>query len=71
MADDIEKSIPNFIRRVMPKASDAELRDATAAFDEYMAVVWEIFERAKREQQDSDSLKMGVCDRVDNIQQSV
>jgi hypothetical protein len=41
--------IPKFIRRVMPGASEMELREATATFDEYMAVVWEIFERIKRE----------------------
>lgn len=33
----------------MPKASETELREATATFDEYMAVVWEIFQRIKWE----------------------
>ena len=71
MADNIESQVPQFIRRVMPKATEAELREATATFDEYMAVVWEIFQRIKREQQERDSPKMGFNDRVDNIQQSV
>lgn len=71
MAGYIDNKVPKFIQRVMPKASDAELREATAAFDEYMAVVWEIFERIKRQQRDSDSPKMGVCDRVDNANPNV
>jgi hypothetical protein len=57
MAGDIESKIPQFIRRVMLNASEAELREATATFDEYMAVVWEIFERIKREKENSDSPK--------------
>ena len=71
MADDSEGKIPKFIRRVMPAASEAALREATATVDEYMAVVWDIFQRIKREKEDSDSLKLGVCDRVNNIQPSV
>jgi hypothetical protein len=71
MAENDESNIPSFIRRVMPDASDAELREATATLDEYMAVVWEIFQRIKREKAEIDSHKSGVCDRVDNIQPSV
>jgi hypothetical protein len=71
MIDEKRSEIPQFIRRVMPKASEAELREATAAFDEYMAVVWEIFQRIKREKEDSDSPKLGVHDRVDDIQRSI
>ena len=67
MADNIENQVPKFIRRVMPRATEAELREATATFDEYMAVVWEIFQRIKREQQETDSPQSGVCDRVKNI----
>ncbi len=55
----------------MPKASESELREATATFDEYMAVVWEIFQRIKREEESSDSPKTGVHDRVDDIQPSI
>lgn len=71
MADNIENQIPKFIRRAMPKATEAELLEATATFEEYMAVVWDIFQRIKREQQESDSPKSGVRDRVDGIQQSI
>ncbi len=71
MADDPINEIPKFIRRVMPKASETELREATATFDEYMAVVWDIFQRINREQAGSDSPNFGVCDRVDNIDQLV
>lgn len=71
MADNIENQIPKFIRRVMPKATEAELCEATATFDEYMAVVWEIFQRIKHEHQESDSPKLGFSDRVDDIQHSV
>lgn len=68
MAGNIENQVPKFIRRVMPRATEAELREATATFDEYMAVVWEIFQRIKREQQETDSPQLGVCGRVKNIQ---
>jgi hypothetical protein len=71
MADNIESNVPGFIRRVMPKASEEELREATVTFDEYMAVVWEIFQRIKREEEASDSPKLGVHDRVDDIQPSI
>ena len=66
-----DDEIPQFIRRVMPKAADAELREATGNFDEYMAVVWEIFQRIKRDQENSDSPKAGICDRFDDIDTSV
>ena len=66
MIDGKRSEIPQFIRRVMPKASEVELREATATFDEYMAVVWEIFERIKREQETSNSPKLGFSDKVDN-----
>jgi hypothetical protein len=71
MVDEQRNEIPKFIRRVMPHASEAELREATANFDNYMAVVWKIFQRIRREQADSDSQKSGVCDRFDDIDQSV
>jgi len=71
MANDPINEIPKFIRRVMPKASETELREATETFNEYMAVVWDIFLRIKRESTDDDSANFGVCDRVDNIDQLV
>jgi hypothetical protein len=66
MADDTESQIPHFIRRVMPAASETELREATATFDEYMAVVWEIFQRIERERETGDSPKQGVRDTIDD-----
>lgn len=65
MAKDSINEIPQFIRRVMPAAGTAELREATTAFDEYVAVVWEIFQRITREKQKSDSSRPSVHDRVD------
>lgn len=66
MVRHIENKIPKFIRRVMPNASETELCEATATFDEYMAVVWEIFQRIEREKQKVDSPKLGVCGRFDD-----
>jgi hypothetical protein len=71
MADDSETKVPKFIRRTMPAASEAELRESTATFEEYMVVVWEIFQRISREQEHGDSQKLGFRDRVDDIQPSV
>jgi len=71
MANDPIDEIPKFIRRVMPKASETELREATETFNEYMAVVWDIFQRIKRKQADRDSPNSGVRDRVDNVDQIV
>ena len=50
-----EGTIPKFIRRAMPDASEAELLEATATFKEYMAVVLRIYQRIHREASDSDS----------------
>jgi hypothetical protein len=55
----------------MPKASEMELREATATFDEYMAVVWDIYQRIKREQADRDSPNFGVCGRFKNADQII
>jgi hypothetical protein len=55
----------------MSQATDSELREATATFDEYMEVVWEIFQRVKREQQADDSPQSGICDRFDDVDRSV
>ena len=71
MADDPINEIPKFIRRVMPKASETELREATATFDEYMAVVWEIFQRVKRESTDADSANTVIGDKIEDIQRFV
>jgi hypothetical protein len=55
----------------MPHASEPELRDATATFDEYMTVVWDIFQRIRREEEAIDSQESGVCGRFDNTDPSV
>jgi hypothetical protein len=51
------QEIPLFIRRVMPRAIEAELLEATETFHEYMAIVWRIAERLWREKHNSDSPK--------------
>jgi hypothetical protein len=71
MREDFDHSVPKFIRRVMSQATESELQEATVTFDEYMEVVWEIFQRVKREQQDDDSPKSGICDRFDDVDHSV
>ena len=38
MVDGKENEIPKFIRRVLPNATELDRREATANFDEYMAV---------------------------------
>jgi hypothetical protein len=71
MEDHSLQSIPKFIQRVMPEATEAELREATATFDEYMRIVWEIFTRIEREEECLDSLQTRECDRIGDIQESV
>jgi hypothetical protein len=67
MSGDLVKGTPRFIKRLMSYATDVELAEAAAVFDEYMGVVWEIFERIKREKNASDSPKSLVCDRIKNL----
>jgi hypothetical protein len=67
MAGENQNEVPQFIRRVMPNATEAELLEATVNFDEYMAVAWEIFDRIKRQRGDRDSPNSGVCDRFCEI----
>lgn len=71
MTDDFDRFVPKFIRRVMPQATEFELHEATATFDEYMAVVWEIFQRVKCEQQSGNSPKSKVCGKFDTNEPSV
>ena len=71
MENDQFNSVPKFIRRVMPVASEEQLREATANFDEYMAVIWEIFERIKRDQAATDSPKSKSRDRFDDTDLTV
>src|SRR5262249_23729062 len=46
--------IPLLIRRIMPDASEAQLLDATAIFEDYMAIVWRILKRLERDQSGVD-----------------
>lgn len=50
--------IPKFIRRLMPTASEVELREATETFKQYLAVVRRIYERVTLE-----SIKANSSDR--------
>jgi hypothetical protein len=71
MVNNEHNEIPQFIRRVMPRATEEELREATANLDDYMAIVWEIFQRINRERTNSDSPKSRVCGRFDGIEESI
>lgn len=51
--------IPKFVRRVMPGASEVELRKATEALKQYMVVVLRIHERLEREAAQGDSRDVG------------
>lgn len=49
--------IPKFIRRVMPGATEGQLRQATETFKQYMAAVLRIHDRLEREAMEKDSPK--------------
>jgi hypothetical protein len=66
MAKNYETVIPKVVRRFMPGASETELREAAEAFNEYLVVVWEIFQRIEREQTGNDLPNSEVPDRVNN-----
>lgn len=56
MADQAKtEPVPNFISRLMPEASEAELLCAAETFRHYMAVVLRIHTRLQREAQSADS----------------
>lgn len=72
--DQVEPSsgdIPKFIRRLMPAASDTELREATETFERYMGIVLRIHQRLKHEVVRRDSLHSGIRDRVDDVSRNV
>lgn len=71
MSDDPTNEIPKFVRRVMPNATETEVREATATFDEYMSIVWEIFQRIKREQTEGDSPNSELCGRFNDVHHNV
>jgi hypothetical protein len=59
-----DSSIPKFIRRVMPGAAEAELREATDNFRQYMNVTERIYQRITQNSS-LDSHETGVRGRVD------
>lgn len=63
--------ISQFIRRVMPDATDAELSRASETFDEYMVVVWDIFRRHQRDHGNNDSQNVALRGRVDELDNDV
>jgi hypothetical protein len=65
--NDTERPIPQLVQRLMPAASETELRKAAETFDQYMMAVLAIFERRKRERQDPDSPDSEIQDRVGNV----
>jgi hypothetical protein len=69
--NDPERPVPRLVRRLMPAASNTELREAAETFDQYMMVVLGIFERVKRERQEPDSPDSKIQDRVGNIHPGV
>jgi hypothetical protein len=71
MSDGQSANIPMFIRRLMPDANDAELHEAATDFNEYMEIVWQIFQRIKCEEGNDDSPKVGVRDRFEDNDQSI
>jgi hypothetical protein len=64
MTDISQQSIPPFIRRAMPEASESELLLAVQTFKEYMAIVWNIYQQRKAL---DDSPTLQSCDRVNHI----
>ena len=50
-----DKPIPNFIRRLMPGATDAELYAAAENYERYLRTVRRIIERTKQQQSQVDS----------------
>jgi len=56
-------SIPSFIRRLMPAASEEELFAATDRMRQYLAIVMRIHERLERERVERDSRESVEDDR--------
>jgi hypothetical protein len=57
--------IPKFIRRLMPHATENELREATDRFRQYMGVIQRIYERAV-ETREADSREIRIQGRFDD-----
>jgi hypothetical protein len=56
--------IPKFIRRLMPNATEGELREATDNFRQYMSVIERIYQRIAQSSP-PDSRQFGFRDRVE------
>lgn len=67
----IDEHVPKFIRRLMPSASEEELREATETFTQYMAVVRRIYERITLERIEFDSSDRQWCGRVRDVDPNV
>jgi hypothetical protein len=48
MDTDEPMQIPLLIRRIMPDATEAQLLEATAIFEDYLAVAWRILKRLEQ-----------------------
>jgi hypothetical protein len=61
-----DNEIPEFIRKLMPHATEAELTEAAENFRGYISVILRIYERIRRDQARRDSSQLKVCDRLKN-----
>jgi hypothetical protein len=59
-----DNHIPKFIQRLMPRATEGELREATDNFRQYMSVIERIYQRLAQSSP-PDSRQIGFRDRVD------
>jgi hypothetical protein len=50
-----DRPIPNFIRRLMPTATDAELHSALENYERYLRAVRRIIKRTKQQEFHADS----------------
>ncbi len=71
MTAQTKDTTPHFVLRIMPKATDDELDSASEAFEDYMQVVWTIFQRIRRDLVTSDSPTDATCDRVEGTQHAI
>jgi hypothetical protein len=47
--------IPMLIRRIMPEATEAQLLEATAIFEDYLMIAWRILRRIEPDNRVTDS----------------
>jgi len=65
MSAKLPSEIPSFIRELMPAANEETLREAAENFRRYMAVIFRIHDRLKREQAVRDSLDVVFRAKID------